>query len=101
MDDRDPVEVLADEFVARVRNGDHPSIDEYTRQYPEYEDEIRGAFPVLLVLEDVASEDADEFEDDGAIDLASGDESRRITGQSALVTSDLQQQELEIRAHPV
>ena len=32
---RHPVDLLADEFMARFRRGERPSIDEYTAKYPE------------------------------------------------------------------
>jgi serine/threonine protein kinase len=49
--DRNPVEVLADEFVARQRRGERPSLSEYTGRYPQYADEIRDLFPALVMME--------------------------------------------------
>ncbi len=48
---RDPVEVLADEFLDRQRNGEHPTIEEYAAKHPELADAIRAAFPALVMLE--------------------------------------------------
>jgi hypothetical protein len=49
--DRDPVEALAAEFMERQRRGEYPSIEEYTRRYPELADEIRDLFPTVAALE--------------------------------------------------
>src|SRR5207245_2032156 len=40
----DPLNPLAEEFVARYRRGEHPSLTEYTAQHPELADEIRELF---------------------------------------------------------
>ena len=42
---------IAEEFVRRERRGENPSISEYLRQYPEYEDGIREVFPLLSAIE--------------------------------------------------
>jgi serine/threonine protein kinase len=52
-DDREPIEVLAAEFVERCRNGSSPSIDEYAREHPELADEIRDLFPTIARLENL------------------------------------------------
>jgi WD40 repeat protein/predicted Ser/Thr protein kinase len=49
--DRDPVEQLADEFLARHRRGERPSLAEYTERYPQYADAIRRLFPALVKME--------------------------------------------------
>ncbi len=49
--ERDPVERLAEEFAARFRRGEHPSISEYTARYPQWADEIRDLFPALVLVE--------------------------------------------------
>ncbi len=51
--DRNPIEVLAEEFVERWRRGEHPSLSEYTRKYPELAEAIADLFPALLVMERV------------------------------------------------
>jgi serine/threonine protein kinase/tetratricopeptide (TPR) repeat protein len=50
-EDRDPIELLADSFIARFRSGERPSIDEYASKYPELADEIRAILPALVELE--------------------------------------------------
>jgi serine/threonine protein kinase/tetratricopeptide (TPR) repeat protein len=50
-DDRDPIELLADSFIARFRSGERPSIDDYALKYPELAEEIRAILPALVELE--------------------------------------------------
>jgi serine/threonine protein kinase len=58
--DRNPVEELAEEFMARYRRGERPSLQEYTDRYPAWAEQIRALFPALVVMEKVrpAPEDA-------------------------------------------
>jgi eukaryotic-like serine/threonine-protein kinase len=49
--DRNPVELLAEEFAARLRRGEHPSITEYVERYPQHAGEIRELFPALALVE--------------------------------------------------
>ena len=46
--ERDPVEMLATEFLERQRQGEHPSINEYVEKYPDLADEIRELFPTIF-----------------------------------------------------
>jgi serine/threonine protein kinase len=48
---RDPVEELAEDFVARYRRGERPSLTEFIERAPEHADEIRELFPGLIMLE--------------------------------------------------
>lgn len=50
-DDRNPVDLLAEEFVARVRAGQTPTIADYVAKYPQYAQEINDVFPAVLALE--------------------------------------------------
>src|SRR5262249_15025081 len=49
--DRDPVEQLAEEFLARRRRGERPTIDDYAEGHPEWAGRIREMFPALLGME--------------------------------------------------
>lgn len=49
--DRDPVEALAEEFLARHRGGEKPSAQEYADQHPQWAGEIHELFPTLLLME--------------------------------------------------
>jgi eukaryotic-like serine/threonine-protein kinase len=48
---RDPIELLADEFVHRRRRGERPTIADYVERYPHLAEGIRNVFPALLALE--------------------------------------------------
>ena len=48
----DPVDDLAEEFLARYRKGERPSLSEYTDKHPDLAERIRTVFPALLVLEE-------------------------------------------------
>ncbi len=48
---RDPVELLAESFQARLRRGERPSLEEYVARCPERADDIRELFPALFEME--------------------------------------------------
>ncbi len=52
-DQRNPVELLAEEFLDRKRRGEQPTLREYLERYPELAEEIRDLFPALLMMEDL------------------------------------------------
>src|SRR5579871_3522931 len=52
---------LADEFAARYRRGERPSLADYVEKYPELADDIRDLFPALVGMERV-KEDCQEME---------------------------------------
>src|SRR5262245_51801983 len=54
-DDRNPVEVLAEEFVSRLRRGERPSVEEYAGRYPDLAGEIHDLFPAAVLLEELKS----------------------------------------------
>ena len=49
--DRDPLELLGEEFAERLRRGEHPSITEYVLRHPEHADDIRELFPEIAIVE--------------------------------------------------
>jgi serine/threonine protein kinase/WD40 repeat protein/tetratricopeptide (TPR) repeat protein len=49
--ERDPVEMLAEEFVQRHRHGERPALTEYVQRLPDRAEEIRELFPALVVME--------------------------------------------------
>ncbi len=49
--ERDPLDVLADEFASRCRNGEEPSVEEYVARRPDLADEIRKLLPTVAFLE--------------------------------------------------
>src|SRR5258705_183880 len=48
---RDPVDILAEEFARRRRGGEAVSIGEYLARRPDLAERIRQTFPAVLVLE--------------------------------------------------
>src|SRR5690349_15659077 len=50
-DDRDVVEVLAEEYVARRRRGEPVTIEEYVARCPERAKDIRALFPTIATME--------------------------------------------------
>jgi WD40 repeat protein/serine/threonine protein kinase len=55
-DPRNPVEILAEEFLERKRRGEQPTLHEYLDRYPDLADEIRELFPALLMMEDLGDD---------------------------------------------
>src|SRR6516162_3144032 len=52
-DQRNPVELLAEEFLDRKRRGEQPTLREYVERHPELAEQIRDLFPALLMMEDL------------------------------------------------
>lgn len=50
--ERDPLEILAEEFISSQRRGENPQLEEYAQRYPDWANRIRQLFPMLLMLED-------------------------------------------------
>lgn len=57
---RDPVELLAEEFLARRRRGGRVTAADYAAKYPELADEILDLFPTMLALEKLSDESPEE-----------------------------------------
>jgi eukaryotic-like serine/threonine-protein kinase len=57
--DRNPVELLSEEFLARIRRGEAVTPEEYAEKHPELADEIMAVFPALLMMEDLGGETSD------------------------------------------
>jgi len=60
--DRDSLEQLVDEFAARCRRGEQPSVVEYTERYPEYTRQIEQLFPAVAMMERLRAEEASHRE---------------------------------------
>jgi serine/threonine protein kinase/WD40 repeat protein/Tfp pilus assembly protein PilF len=55
----DLIDQLAEEFAARFRQGERPSLKEYTDRFPDLAEAIRELFPALVEMEQVEVRDAD------------------------------------------
>jgi serine/threonine protein kinase len=65
--ERDPIDLIAKSFVARLRRGENPGIAEFAARYPELADDIRELLPALVQIErDLALSGATGSFDDGA-----------------------------------
>src|SRR5262249_230899 len=53
--DAAPLAPLAEEFAARYRQGERPSLTEYADKHPELADRIRRLFPAMVLVEDLGS----------------------------------------------
>ena len=58
---RDPIDVLAEEFVARYRKGERPPIKEYTQKHPELAERIQRTFPALVMMENLAPHESQSY----------------------------------------
>lgn len=58
------IEALADEYLDRLRRGEHPSVDEYVHRYPQLAREIRECFPALRLVELFKPISRDEYADE-------------------------------------
>jgi serine/threonine protein kinase len=59
-EERHPVEILADDFARRLRDGESPSIGEYTSKHPELADLIQSIFPPIALVERVSINEAQQ-----------------------------------------
>jgi serine/threonine protein kinase/tetratricopeptide (TPR) repeat protein len=53
--DREPLEELAESFLARFRAGERPSLTDFIAAHPELADRIRKLFPALVEMEQAGS----------------------------------------------
>lgn len=52
---RNPIEVLAEEFIEQRRTGEAPTIKQFAAAHPELTDEIKRLFPAIVAMEQVQS----------------------------------------------
>jgi serine/threonine protein kinase/WD40 repeat protein/Tfp pilus assembly protein PilF len=76
---REPIEELAESFLARYRAGERPTLTEYTAGDPELADRIRELFPALVEMEEAGSEEAGQ-----ATDLVAGREQQEAAHPESL-----------------
>ena len=51
LDDRDPIDVLAEEFADRLRRGEHPSVSDYAAANPDHAEQLRELLPAVAQME--------------------------------------------------
>ena len=51
LDERDPVDVLAEEFADRLRRGEHPSVGDYATANPDHAEQLRELLPAVAQME--------------------------------------------------
>src|SRR4051794_21290686 len=61
--DRDPLERLAEDFVAGLRRGERPSISAYAAAHPDLAADIRELFPALIDMEQLKPASGDHTGD--------------------------------------
>ncbi|QDS89037.1 Serine/threonine-protein kinase PrkC [Rosistilla ulvae] len=62
------VDVLASDFIARYREGDRPTVEEYAHRHPELSDSIRRMFPLVASIERIKI--GEQVAEDGSATLA-------------------------------
>ncbi len=67
--ERNPLDEIAEEFVALFRAGKRPSLSVYTNRFPELADDIRELFPALVLMEQVRPQAADAQAEAGIAEL--------------------------------
>ncbi|QDU55926.1 serine/threonine protein kinase [Aeoliella mucimassa] len=50
--EREPIELLAEEFVDRIRRGEQPTVEEYASRSPDLAEEILDLFPAIAAIEE-------------------------------------------------
>lgn len=50
-DDRDPLDVLAEEFAERLRRGERPSVSDYAAAHPDHAAELKELLPAVAQME--------------------------------------------------
>ena len=56
IDPIDPVGPLADEFLARHRRGEGPTVADYAERHPQHAERIKQLFPMLLAMEEAGAD---------------------------------------------
>src|SRR5262249_24362869 len=52
-DERDPVDLMAEDYIARLKRGEAPSIGKYVARHPEHAEAIRELFEAMRLVEDL------------------------------------------------
>jgi serine/threonine protein kinase/WD40 repeat protein len=52
--ERDPIAEIVEEFVARLRAGEHPTVSEYVERFPALAEQLGKALPVVQAMEQLS-----------------------------------------------
>jgi serine/threonine protein kinase len=80
--ERDQLELLASEFLDRLRRGEAPSVEEYAEAYPDMADDIRDLFPTIAAAEKLLTQKLEHDRNPDSSDTAE----ERNTDRSSTVT---------------
>src|SRR6516162_588100 len=69
---REPVERLGEEYLARLRRGEHPDVEEYVARHPDLAGPIRDLFSALALVEDLKPRSGECDDRPGGSTLARG-----------------------------
>jgi WD40 repeat protein/serine/threonine protein kinase len=69
---REPVERLGEEYLARLRRGERPDVEEYVARHPDLAGPIRDLFSALALVEDLKPRSGESADRPGGSDLARG-----------------------------
>ncbi len=50
--DRDPLDLLAEEFMRLRKQGEHVTVEAFAQTHPEHAEQIRAVFPALLIVDE-------------------------------------------------
>ena len=72
-DSQVPLDVLADEFATRIREGEAVDVEQYAARWPQLADEIRELFPAVQAMERLKRRQDDELRGRSAMPQRIGD----------------------------
>lgn len=55
-EERDPLDVLLEQFTSAVRRGESPDVEPWAERHPEYAEQIRELFPTVVAIEGLRDE---------------------------------------------
>jgi serine/threonine protein kinase len=68
----DPLGPILEEFLARLRQGERPSLDDFALRYPDHAEEIQELFPPLVQVEMAGEHGASHLQVPGADEARGG-----------------------------
>jgi hypothetical protein len=64
---------ILEEFLARLRQGERPSLNDFAQRYPDHAEEIRELFPPLVQVEMAGEHGASQHQEPGADEAGGGE----------------------------